>query len=87
MTGLQRWRKVARGLIIFSFGWEAAVAIVRLVLLVLVVAQGGALSADRLMPILETFGTFGVVMLAIRDARRRRRQQPPRRGAPEEEDA
>jgi hypothetical protein len=82
MTGLRRWRKVSKSLILFSFTWEAAVAIVSLVLLILVSVQGGgAPSSDRLIPVVGTLGICGVVIWAIWDARRRRRRQHPERAA------
>ena len=87
MTGLQRWRKVAKSLTIFSFAWEAAATIVGLVFLILVAVQGGAPSPDRLIPVVGTLGICGVVIWAIRDARRRSRQQPPERVATAEEEA
>jgi 4-amino-4-deoxy-L-arabinose transferase-like glycosyltransferase len=80
MTGLRRWRKVAKSLVILSFTWEAAVTIVSLVLFILVsVRGGGAPSSDRLIPVVGTLGICGVVIWAIWDARRRRRRQHPER--------
>jgi hypothetical protein len=78
MTGLRRWRKVAKGLIIFSFTWEAAVTIVSLALLILLVVQGGGVpSSDLLIPVVGTLGIFGVVIWAIWDTRGRKRRQHP----------
>jgi len=76
MTGLRRWQRIARCLIIFSLTWEAAVTIVSLVVLILVAVQGGpAASSDRLLSVAGTFGVSGVVIWAIWDARRRGRRQ------------
>jgi hypothetical protein len=87
MTGLRRWRKISQGLVIFSFTWEAAVAIVSLLLILVAVLGGVVPSSDRLIPVVGTLGICGVVIWAIRDARRRRRRQHPERVATAEEKA
>jgi hypothetical protein len=77
MTGLRRWRKIAKILIIFSFAEEIAVTVVSLVLFILVAVQGGgAPSPDSLISVVGTLGFYGIVIWAIRDARRRRRRRP-----------
>jgi hypothetical protein len=88
MTGLRRWRKIAKRLIIFCFAWEVVATIVSLVLLMLVTVQGGgAPSPDHLITVVGTLGLYGVVIWAIWDARRRRRRQPLKRMATAEEEA
>jgi hypothetical protein len=77
MTGLQRWRRIARSLVIISFTWEAVVAIASLVLFLVAVRGGVAPPLDRLIPVVATLGIFGVMAWAIRDARRRRNRRPP----------
>ena len=82
MTGLRRWRKVAKNLIILSLTWEAAAAIASLIFLTLAVVIGGeAPSADRVIEVVGTLGMVGVVSWAIGDAWRRTRRQPLERVA------
>jgi hypothetical protein len=87
MTGLRQWRKIAKSLIIFSFACEAVVAIVSLMLLILIMIQGGAPSPDSLIYVVGTLGLYGVVIWAIWDAQRRRRRRPRERVATAEEEA
>ena len=85
MTGLQRWRKIAKSLIVISLTWEVAATIVSLVLLMLVMVQGGeAPSSERLIPLVGTIGIIGVVTWAIWHARKRRQDPEPLATAVEE---
>jgi len=87
MTGLRRWRKIAKSLIFVSFAWEIAATIVSLVLLILVTVRGGAPSLDSLISVVGTLGLYGVVIWAIGDARRRRCRRPLERVAAATEEA
>jgi Flp pilus assembly protein TadB len=75
MTGLRRWQRIGKGLIILSLTWEAAATIVSLVLLVVVAVQGGVVSSDRLISVVGTLGICGVVIWANWEGRRRRHRQ------------
>jgi hypothetical protein len=87
MTGLRRWRKIAKWLIIFSCAESIAVTIVSLILFILVAAQGGgAPSPDDQEAVVGTLGICGVVIWAIWDAGRRRHRQPLKRVATVEEE-
>jgi len=88
MSGLRRWRRIAKGFIIFSVTWEAAVALVSLALFMfLAFRDGAAPSPDGLMPVIGTLGFSGIVILAIRDARGRGRRRHPDRVATAEEES
>ncbi len=76
MTGLRKWRMIAKSFVTISIACDAAVAIVSLVLIILVMVQGGTPSPDSLISVVGALGFYGVVIWAIRDARRRGRPRP-----------
>jgi hypothetical protein len=87
MTGLRKWRKIAKSFILFFFAWEVAATLASLALLMFVTVRGGAPSPDSLISVLGTLGLYGVVIWAIWDARWRRRRRPLERVATAEEEA
>lgn len=76
MTGLRKWRKIAKAFILFFVAWEVIAAIVSLAILIFVAFQGGAPSPERLISVFGTLGLCGVVIWAIRDARGRGGRRP-----------
>jgi hypothetical protein len=85
MTGMRTWRKTAKSLIIVSIAWDVAAAIAGVVLLILVMVQGGAPSPDSLISVVGELGLLGLVVWAICDARRWRRRRPVEGGATADE--
>jgi hypothetical protein len=75
MTGLRKWRNIAKSFILFMVALEVAATIAGLAVFIFVTVRGGASDPDRLISALGTLGLIGVVMWAVRDARGRRRRR------------
>lgn len=87
MTGLRKWRKISKSLVLCFFAWDVAATIVSLALLIFITIRGGSPSPDALISVFGTLGIYGIVIWAVRDAQRRRHQYPRRHLAPAEEEA
>lgn len=77
MTGMRTWRKIVKSSVLLFFGWEIATTLVGLAVLILVAIRGGTPSTESLISIAGTFGLYGFVIWAIRDARGRSRLNSP----------